>query len=88
MVCLHVIFRFFLDDMNTPPNLRNDLGDTPLNAAAYTGQCAAVEELLRHGADVNAKNNKVHSMLTLLALSTPLILQKQDLCRVYFCGRV
>ncbi|CBN77998.1 Ankyrin [Ectocarpus siliculosus] len=50
--------RFFLEDSNTPPNIRDDRGDTPLNTAAHAGQSAAVEELLKHGADVNAKNNK------------------------------
>ncbi|CAM9214601.1 unnamed protein product [Laminaria digitata] len=50
--------RFFLDDSDTPPDIRDDRGDTPLNTAALAGQVAAVEELLVHGADVNTKNNK------------------------------
>lgn len=54
--------RFFLDDSDTPPDVRDDRGDTPLNTAALAGQVAAVEELLVHGADVNTKNNKVRSM--------------------------
>lgn len=52
--------RFFLEENGTPTDIRDDRGDTPLNIAAYAGQPAAVEELLKHGADVNAKNNKVH----------------------------
>lgn len=51
--------RFFLDDSDTSPDIRDDRGDTPLNTAALAGQVAAVEELLSHGADVNTKNNKV-----------------------------
>lgn len=51
--------RFFLDDNNTPADTRDDRGDTPLNVAAFAGQYAAVEELLGHSADVDAKNNKV-----------------------------
>lgn len=51
--------RFFLDDSDTHPDVRDDRGDTPLNTAALAGQVAAVEELLVHGADVNTKNNKV-----------------------------
>lgn len=51
--------RFFLEENGTPTDIRDDRGDTPLNVAAYAGQSAAVEELLRHGADINAKNNKV-----------------------------
>ncbi len=63
-LCIRIIVhtaldRFFLEDKETPPNIRDDRGDTPLNIAAYSGQRAAVEELLRHGADINAKNNKV-----------------------------
>lgn len=51
--------RFFLDDSDTHPDVRDDRGDTPLNTAALAGQVAAVEELLVHGADVNTQNNKV-----------------------------
>eukprot|EP00752_Nemacystus_decipiens_P006945 g6233.t1 len=50
--------RFFLEDNSTPPDIPDDRGDTPLNVAAYAGQPAAVEELLRQGANINAKNNK------------------------------
>lgn len=48
------------------PDERNERGDTPLNIAAYAGQTAAVEELLRHGANVNATNNKVKVVYLLL----------------------
>ena len=61
-VCCTVAGRFFLEDNNTPPNIRDDRGDTPLNVAAYAGQPAAVEELLRQGANINAKNNKARAI--------------------------
>lgn len=51
--------RFFLDDSNVDPEIRDDRGDTPLNVAAFNGQFAAAEELCRRGANVNSKNNKV-----------------------------
>ena len=63
MLCCAIGDRFFLEDNNTPPDIRDDRGDTPLNVAAYAGQPAAVEELLRQGADINAKNNKARSMV-------------------------
>lgn len=56
---LFLLPRFFLDDMSTDPELRDSRGDTPLNTAAYNGQYAAAEELLKRGANVNSKNNKV-----------------------------
>lgn len=58
-MCYITTTRFFLDDKNTPADIRDDRGDTPLNVAAFAGQYAAVEELLGHSADVDAKNNKV-----------------------------
>lgn len=62
VLCCTVGDRFFLEDHSTPPNIKDDRGDTPLNVAAYAGQPAAVEELLRQGANINAKNNKVAAM--------------------------
>lgn len=42
-------------------NQRNRTDMTPLHLAAYRGQVAALDELLRRGADVNARWNRVSS---------------------------
>lgn len=39
------------------PNVRDELGNTPLHYAAGSGHAEAAEELLRLGADVAARNN-------------------------------
>lgn len=53
----------FLLSHNANPNVRDDLGDTPLYTAAACGDLKSFEALLNAGADIGALNDEKHTIL-------------------------
>jgi ankyrin repeat protein len=60
-----------LIDLGENIDARDDVGNTPLIAAAATGSVENVDTLLRHGADPNASNNSGDTPLFVAAQNGP-----------------
>ena len=59
VICGHIEATEFLLELGADPNLRNNLGETPLHQAADNSQAKIVKLLLNHKADSNIQQNGI-----------------------------
>lgn len=57
VICGHIEATEYLLHEGADPNIKNNLGETPLHQAAENSQAKLVKLLLKHKADPNAQQN-------------------------------